>query len=734
MKHILLKIEGMTCSGCAAGLEKYLNKQEKIESAEVNLVLAQASISYDDSLTIKDLNRYVEEAGFHSLGEYHPEEEKDEKVSYKPVLFYGILALLVLYISMGHMVGLPEIPFLSPMTSPKNYALVLFLFTLPFFYYGRDILISGIKNLIHRTYNMDTLVSLGVFASFFYSFFSMMMIFLGDFSYTSSLYFESCIMILYFIQLGRRISENNFLKTKEALRELVQITPNEAYLKKDGGIQKVTIDEVHKNDILVVQPGMRVAVDGKIVWGSAHFDDAFITGESTPVKKKKGDAVVAGSINLDGVVHYQAERIGKNSTISEIVQYVVEAGNKKAPIQRIADVVCSYFVPVLFFLAVLTLIGSLLCGLSFLSSFVSFVNVLVVACPCALGLATPLALFASEGNLTKRGVLVKSGEIIENIPKIDTVVFDKTGTLTYGNLRISKVYNYSKRKDDEILAEIASVQQNSTHPIAKAFLQYVQTKHLMLSSTSNFQNLAGIGVQAKIRGKEVFIGSGKLFRKLKIENTHLGDEDVLTKEGSSIVYLIEEGKVLALVGVQDVVRTDAKKIISSLKRQGKDVWMVTGDHENTAQRVARTLGISNVLANVSPKDKGKFIEDLENQGKKVMMVGDGINDAYSLALATIGVSFHSGTDIAADSSDVLLMDDQISKLLELFQLGKKTMRIVYQNLFFAFFYNVCMIPLAMGVFRNFGIVFNPMASSLAMTLSSLTVVLNSLRLLEKKSK
>ncbi len=730
MKKIILSIDGMTCSACSLGLEKYLRKQDGIIQVHVNLVLAQAFIEYEDQLTVQELETFVKEAGFESLGIYN-EESKTQKDTGKFLLVvYGFLAFFVLYISMSYMVGLPTISFLDMIDYPIHYVICLFLFTILFLIYGMDIFIRGIKNIMHKTPNMDTLVTLGVFSSFGYSIFGMVMIFLDTYGkmYTESVYFESCVMIIYFIKLGRYIDGRSKEKTKEALKELVQITPTKAVLIEDGKEVEVTIDEVNKNDILICKPGMKIAVDGIITNGETHLDEAFITGESVPVKKNINDKVIAGSINLDGYIEYRALKIGKDSTISEMIRLVVEATNTKAPIQRLADKVSGYFVPTIIILAIFTFFIYFVLGNPFSLCITTFVTVLVVACPCALGLATPLAIVVSEGLCAKNGILVKSSETLENAHKVDTIVFDKTGTLTYGNLKVSKIFNYSNYTDYEIIQKVASLESKTTHPISKAFLTYVSEHQLEIDEVDNFKNISGIGLQGDIYNKKFYVGNRKLFTELQIHNTYEKDEQDLAIQGNSIVYVIEDGDVLGLIGVKDIVRDNAKKTILKLKKLGKKIIMLTGDNKETAHIIAESIGIDIVIAGVMPQDKTRVIKDLMERGSHVMMVGDGINDAPSLATSNIGVSVNGGTDIAADSSDVILMNDNLEKIVSLINISKKTVRNIKQNLFWAFFYNVCMIPIAIGLFRSFGIVMNPMIAGFSMTISSLTVVFNALRL------
>lgn len=728
MQKVILSIGGMSCSACSSGLEKYLNKQDGIVNASVNLVLAQALIEYENNLTLNDLNRFVKEAGFESLGIYDENIEKKKKDNKIPLIIFSILSILILYISMSHMIHIPVISFLDMMKYPINYSVCLLILSIPYLFYGFDIFKNGYKNLIHKTPNMDTLVSIGVLSSFLYSLYGTIMIILGKHEYVETLYFESACIVIFFIKLGRFIDSRSKEKTKEAIKDLVQITPTKAILKKNNVEIEVTIDEVKKGDILICKPGMKVAVDGTIINGSSHFDESFITGESIPIKKEADGQVVAGSLNIGGYIEYKAERIGKDSTVSEIVRLVVEATNTKAPIAKIADKVSGIFVPSIMIIACLTLIIYLILGLGINLGLTHFVTVLVVACPCALGLATPLAIVVSEGICAKNGILVKNSETLENAHKVSTVIFDKTGTLTYGNLKISKVFNYSNYKDKELIKIVASLEYKSTHPIANAFLNYTKENKLDLLKVSNFKNLTGLGLTGLIEKNNYYIGNNKILSELNINNNYIKDEEELSKKGNSIIYVIKNNKIIALIGVKDIVRENAKKVIKELKILNKEVIMLTGDNNLTAQNIATELGISEVIADVLPKDKVNTIKELMKSGKKVMMVGDGINDAPSLATANIGVSVSSGTDIANNSADVILINDNLINIINLINISKKTIRNIKQNLFWAFFYNICMIPIAIGLLSKWNINMNPMAAGFTMTISSLTVIFNALRL------
>ncbi len=730
MKKVVLSIDGMTCSACSNGLEKYLNKQNGIKSATVNLVMANALIEYDENiLNLETLEKFVEEAGFKSLGIYNENSEKkqnkNEKVKF---IIFSVLAVALMYISMGHMIGLPNFSFLDMHIHPLIYAGTLLALTIAFVVYGFDIIKSGFKNLIHKVPNMDTLVAMGVITSILYSIYGMYMIAKGHHEYVENLYFESAAIVIFFIKLGRYIDGISKDKTKEAIQKLVQITPKEAVIKVNGEEKKVTIDEIKKGDIVVSKPGERIAVDGEIITGKAHLDESFITGESKPTSKAEGSKVIAGSINYDGYIEYEAEKIGKESTISEIVRLVIEATNTKAPIAKVADTVSGYFVPAVILIAIITFIAYLILENTVATAINVFVTILVVACPCSLGLATPLAIVVSEGVCANNGILVKKSEILENAEKTTTVVFDKTGTLTYGKLKIAQIVNYSKMQEKELMQIVGSLEKKSAHPIGKAFEDYLNEDKIETLDVKDFKDVSGYGIIGKIAENEVILGNSKILEKYDITNSHKQDEEKLAKEGNSIIYVVINNEISAIIGVNDIVRENSKEVISKLNKNKIETVMLTGDNTQTAEKIAKEIGITTVISNVTPREKTEVVKKLKVEGKYVMMCGDGINDSPALASSNIGVSVNSGTDIAMDSSDVILTRNDLNSILNLINISKKTIRNIKQNLFWAFFYNSLMIPIAMGSFSKWGITINPMIASLAMVISSLTVTLNALRL------
>ena len=715
MKKIVLNIEGMTCSACSNGLEKYLNKQDGVINASVNLVMATALIEYEDNLSIKDLNRFVKEAGFKSLGEKKEEKKNNELIK---LIIFSILGIILMYISMGQMINLPTPSILNMMESPQIYAITLMVLSLLFIFYGFDIIKNGIKNIVHKMPNMDSLVVVGVIVNFVYSLWNTIQVFMGNTSLVHHLYFESSAIIILFVKIGRYIDKKNKDKAVDTIKNLVTITPKNGTILKDGKEVQVTINEIQKGDTVISKPGEKIAVDGTVINGKTHTDESFITGESKPVSKKVGDTVIAGSINYDGYIEYRAEKIGRDSSISNIVKMVVEATNTKAPIARIADKISGYFVPAIFIIALISFILNFVITKDINQSILALVSVLVVACPCALGLATPLAMVVAIGNCSRRGILVKSSETLEAINKVDTIVFDKTGTVTTGKMSIADgVYN------EVTLKILKSLEKNSNHPLAKSI--YNNEKDIF--EVQDFEEVPGLGVKGIINGKQYYAGNYKYVEKMNVENKLRDNEAIFASKGESIVYLFDEKETILIIGLADTIKKDITDTIKKLEKLDKKIIMLTGDNEKTARAIAKQIGIENIISNVNPEQKLAKIKEL-NKNNNVAMVGDGINDSPSLKAAIVGISVENGTDISADSADVILLNENMDNIVKIFDLGKRTIRIIKENLFWALFYNVCMIPLATGLLP---IALNPMIASLAMTLSSLTVVLNSLRLLKR---
>ena len=728
MKKITLSVDGMTCSACSVGLEKYLNKQDGIKATSVNLVLGTVTIIYDETkLTPDDLDKFVSKAGFKSLGEFKGLEEINKKKKTKiNLIIFTVLILIFMYISMGQMLNLPVPNILSKDENPVNYVITIFILSLAFLIYGFDIIKNGYKNAIHLTLNMDTLITLGVFSSFLYSLYNMILILNGNYDKVHDLYFESSAMVIYFIKLGRYFEGISQNKTKEAIKKLVTVTPDKAYLKEKGKIKEITLDEIKRDDILVCHPGEKIAADGTIVSGEAHLDESFITGESAPLKKSLNDKVITGSINYDGYIEYKAEKFGKNSAISEIVKLVTEASSDKSKIETLADKISGYFVIIVIILATITFLLHFLTGNSFGASLNYFVTVLVVACPCSLGLATPVAIIISEGLCASHGLVIKKSSAFETANKIKAIIFDKTGTLTYGKPRISEIINYTDKSDDEILKLVSSAEIKSSHPLSTAFKNYLENHNLKPYDSSYFKNTPGKGIEATVNSQKLIIGSSSFLKenKIKIPKNKI--------KNNTLIYVSINGKLSAVISISDVIRKEAKEVIEKLNSQGIQTIMLTGDNSAVAKAISSSLNIKEYYASQTPKDKAQVIQKFKEKYGYIMMCGDGINDSIALTKADIGLSLKGASDIAINCADVILIKDDLTGILNLLNVSKKTFRKIKQNLFWAFFYNSLMIPIAMGLVKDLTI--SPVIASIAMMFSSIFVVLNSLSLNKIKLK
>ena len=717
MKNIILNVGGMTCSGCSARLEKYLNKQEGIFSASVNLVLATAKIEYDENLLdVNKLNKFIGEAGFTSYGEeYNKNKRRPERLV---LLIYTVLTILLMYISMGNMFKITMPNIVNMHFNPIIYSISLAAITFLYFIYGFDIIKSGIKNLVHRMPNMDSLIMIGVIVNYLYSLFNMILVFKGDMNGLHHLYFEASAMTILFVKIGRFIDKNNRIKATDAVRGLVSVTPKKAVKLVDGEEKTVTINEISKGDIIVCRPGEKIAVDGIVRKGRTNINEALITGESKPVHKEVGNEVIAGSINCNGYIEYEAVRIGRETNISNIVKMVVEATNSKTEIQKFVDKVSGIFVPAIFIIAVLASILNFVIIKDISIAVNVFVTVLVVACPCALGIATPLAMVVSIGKLSRNGIFIKSSESLEILNGIKNIVFDKTGTLTNGKFSV-----VDKNISDENMQILQSIEFNSKHPIAQSICEFSDFNKI---EVTNFREIEGYGLQADIGNSTYYVGSLKFVKEQCINNIYGNDEEKFLSNGYTIVYLFNNDGVLGIVGLADTVKDGVKELIQELKNMNKNIYMLTGDNEAAAKIIANEIGIDNVESNLTPKQKLVYVSNMNDDTNSVMMVGDGINDSPSLKAAAIGVSVEGGSDVSADSSDIILMNSNIGIISLLLKVGKKTNRIIKQNLFWAVFYNCLMIVIATGLLP---IHINPMIASMAMMMSSLMVVFNSLRLL-----
>ena len=662
------------------------------------------------------MNKFIEESGFTSYGEeYNKNKRKPERFV---LLIYTVLTILLMYISMGNMFKIKMPNIIDMHSNPIIYAVSLAVITFLYFIYGFDIIKSGIKNLVNKMPNMDSLIMIGVIVNYLYSLFNMILVFRGDMNGLHHLYFEASAMTILFVKIGRFIDKNNRIKATDAVKGLVSVTPKNAVKLVDGEEKTVTINEISKGDIIVCRPGEKIAVDGIVRKGRTNINEALITGESKPVHKEIGDEVIAGSINCNGYIEYEAVRIGRETNISNIVKMVVEATNSKTEIQKFVDKVSGIFVPAIFIIAVLASILNFVIIRDISIAVNVFVTVLVVACPCALGIATPLAMVVSIGKLSKNGIFIKSSESLEILKDIKNVVFDKTGTLTNGKFSIVE-----KNISDENMLILQSIEFNSKHPIAQSICEFSNFNKI---EVTNFREIEGYGLQADIGNTTYYVGSSKFVKEQCINNIYENDEERFLSKGYTIVYLFNNDGVLGIVGLADTVKDGVKDLIQELKNMNKNIYMLTGDNEASAKIIANEIGIDNVESNLTPKQKLVYVSNMNDDTNSVMMVGDGINDSPSLKSAAIGVSVEGGSDISADSSDIILMNSNIGIISLLLKVGKKTNRIIKQNLFWAVFYNCLMIVIATGLLP---IHINPMIASMAMMMSSLMVVFNSLRLL-----
>lgn len=636
-----------------------------------------------------------------------------------------------MYISMGHMVGLPLPEFLNPMENPLNFALAQLILTVPVMLGGYKFYTVGFKTLFKGMPNMDSLVAIGTGAAFVYGLFSLYKIASGDNSYAMHLYFESCATIITLISLGKYFEGVSKSKTSEAIKKLMGLQPKTATLIIEGEEHVVAIEDVEVGDIISVKPGEKFPVDGVVVEGSTSVDESMLTGESIPVEKQIGDNVVGASINKNGSVKYEATKVGKDTALQQIINLVEDAQGTKAPIANTADKVAGVFVPVVITLAIVAgLLWYFVGGESLTFSLTIFISVLVIACPCALGLATPTAIMVGTGKGAENGVLIKSGEALEIAHEVQVVVFDKTGTITEGEPKVTDVLTLEKYSEDEILRLTASGEKSSEHPLGEAIVRAAEEKNLNFEKLNFFNAIPGKGIEFEIEGKNILAGNQRLMEGENISMESLKEEsNQLAHEGKTPMYVAIDGKLEGIIAVADIVKANSKRAVEKLHDMNIKVAMLTGDNRRTADAVAREVGIDIVLAEVLPEDKRSEVKKLQDQGFKVAMVGDGINDAPALAQADIGIAIGSGTDVAIESADIVLMRSDLMDVPTAILLSKKTIKNIKENLFWAFGYNTLGIPIAMGVLHLFGgPLLNPMIAGAAMSLSSVSVVGNALRL------
>ena len=729
-------VTGMSCASCANAVEKALNKNNDI-NASVNFATEKLNIEYDEEKYNFDKIREIVESAGYGLVEDMIEDKKmelyQEKIkSLKNRLILAIIFVVpLLYISMGYMLGVVLPEFLNPKVNPLNFALVQFVLTLPIIYAGRDFFLHGFKNLVRKSPTMDSLIAIGATAAVLYGIYATFRIVTVDPEAHMDLYYETAGTIITLILFGKLLEAKTKGQTSSAIKKLIGLQPKKAKIIENGAEKEVLIENLKVGDIVIVKPGEKIAVDGRIVEGATSIDESMLTGESLPVSKKIGDKVVGGSINKNGSIRFEATEIGKNTVLSQIIKLVEEAQGSKAPISRMADIVSAYFVPIVIGIAIITGIAWFLSGSGLVTALSFFIAVLVIACPCALGLATPTSIMVGTGKGAENGILIKSGEALETAHKIKTVVFDKTGTITKGKPILTNLIAYGKYNENELLKIAASVENDSEHPLAEAIVNKAKEKNIEIKPYEKFRAMPGYGIRAIFEGKEVQIGNRKLMENRKI-NVEISQEDydILLNEGKTPMYISIDNELAGLVAVADVIKETSKEAIEKLKKMGIKTIMLTGDNEKTAKFIAKQVGIDDVISEVLPNQKSQKVKELQEKDEFVAMVGDGINDSPALAQANVGIAIGNGTDVAIESADIVLIRNDLRDVAGAISLSKATITNIKENLFWALFYNVLGIPFAAGIFYAFfnGPKLDPMIAAFAMSFSSVSVLGNALRL------
>lgn len=737
-----LEIGGMTCAACSAAVERALGKLKGVSEASVNLTTGMANVKYDSSVTsTEQMEKAVKEAGY--TASYADKKEGSEariskgddraKVLKKRLTLAITFTIPLLYISMGHMIPGIKLPVPSSIDHIKNpggFALAQLLLTIPIIVAGIDFFTHGIRALIKKNPNMDSLVAIGTGSAFLYSLYNTIMVFTSGHEYAKDLYYESSAVVITLVMLGKYLETLSIGRTSDAIRKLMRLSPPTAVVIRFDEEVEVPIDEVEKGDTAVVKPGSRIPADGVVIEGNSAVDESMITGESIPVDKGPADKVIGGTVNVSGMMRFTVTGIGQDTALARIIRLVEDAQGRKAPIARLADKISGIFVPVVMSIATISALGWAIAGegLSFVLKV--FVSVLVIACPCALGLATPTAIMVGTGRGAENGILIKGGDALEILNRVDHVVLDKTGTLTTGRPQVIQVVSYGM-SEEELLMLAASAESGSEHPIARAIVEKAKSKGTKIQNPKSFSAYPGGGIRAEVDGMDVLMGSPKFFNGRGVGVGPDVDADVaaLSSKGSTVILIALEGIVKGLFAVADTLRPESKNAVQKLKAMGIKVVMLTGDNERTAAAIAEAAGIEETMAEVLPEQKSDHVAALQANGFKVAMVGDGINDSPALAKADIGIAIGTGTEIAIEAADVVLMRSDLSGISEAVYLSRQTMRNIKQNLFWAFFYNTLGIPVAAGVLHIFGgPLLNPVIAGAAMAFSSVSVVSNALRL------
>ena len=739
--HVTIPIGGMTCAACAQRIEKGLAKLDGVVSASVNLATEKATVEYiPQKVRLSAIRQTIEKLGYKALStekntvdDDKLRKEKEIRLMWIKFIVSATFGIPLLYIAMAPMITWPNLPvprFLDPMNYPLVYALTEILLTIPIVIAGNRFYRVGFKALIKRSPNMDSLIAIGTTAAIGYSLYSTYQIATGHFISVDKLYFETAGVIITLIMLGKTLEAVSKGRTSEAIKKLMGLAPKTAIVISNGQEVETPIDEVEIGDIILVKPGEKIPVDGVVLEGHTSVDESMLTGESMPIDKKAGDKVFAATINSNGVIRFEAKKVGADTALAQIIKLVEDAQGTKAPIAKMADIVSGYFVPVVCLIALLVFGAWLLAGESLSFALTVFVSVLVIACPCALGLATPTAIMVGTGKGAEYGILIKGGEALETAHKINTIVFDKTGTITEGKPEVTDILPVGGIAREKLLQIAASAEKGSEHPLGAAIVRGAEKENLPILGGSDFAAIPGRGIEVVIDGIATLIGNKKLMDERDISLQEMeADSNRLAGEGKTPMYIALDGKMAGIIAVADVVKESSAKAIAKLNEMGIEVAMITGDNARTAKAIAKQVGITKVLAEVLPQDKSSEVKKLQAEGRKVAMVGDGINDAPALTQADVGIAIGSGTDVAMESADIVLMRSDLMDVPTGIQLSKSTIRNIKQNLFWAFAYNTLGIPVAAGLLHVFGgPLLNPVIAAAAMALSSVSVLANALRL------
>ncbi len=741
-------ITGMTCSACSSRIEKNLSKTNGVIEVNVNLLSNNMTVKYDEAvLNEGDIVKVVLNTGYGASSAEKKKEaaakdgksdaEKEFLEMKKRLIISFLFAVPLLYLAMGHMLNWPLPDIFHGTENAMTFAFTQFLLALPVMIINKKFYTVGFKTLFKGSPNMDSLIAIGTTAAVGYGVFAIYKIGYGlghmdmdmVMQYSMDLYFESAAVILALITLGKFLESRAKGRTSDAIKKLMDLSPKTALVEKNGQETEIPVEEVEKGDIIIVKPGKSVPVDGVITQGNSSLDESMLTGESIPVEKKVGDKVIGASINKSGYFKFEAQNVGDDTTLSQIIRLVEEASSSKAPISKLADKISSIFVPVVISIAVIATIVWLLMGATFEFALSIGIAVLVISCPCALGLATPTAIMVGTGKGAENGILIKSAESLEIAHQIQTVVMDKTGTITEGKPRVTDIAAKGI-SEIEMLKIAASAEKSSEHPLADAVVEEAKNRNLQLYEVENFEAIPGQGLEAVVNGKKYYIGNLRLINEKNINLNNFDEQSArLADEGKTPLYFMNEQDVLGVIAVADVVKPTSQRAIKEFEAMGIEVVMLTGDNKKTAEAIRKQLGITRAIAEVLPQDKEREIRKIQEQGRKVAMIGDGINDAPALARADVGIAIGAGTDIAIESADIVLIRSDLLDAVTAVQLSKSTIRNIKQNLFWAFIYNTIGIPLAAGVFFNLlEWKLNPMFAAGAMSLSSVSVVSNALRL------